>query len=95
MTPGVISLGRRMFDIDDDDLECEDMLEQTGDALNTLPQGHKPATAMVDVQFNVPSDDGKTNSDIISILFDIYRCFSQIMSQNSPLKPRDWKLKVW
>ena len=83
-----------MFDIDDDDLECEDMLEQTGDALDTLPQGHKPATAMVDVQFNVPSDDDKTNSDVISILFDIYRCFSQIMSQSSPLQPRDWKLKV-
>ena len=94
MTPGVISLGRRMFDIDDDDLECEDMLEQTGDALHRLPQSYKFTSALVHVQFNVPSDDGRTNSDTISILFDIYRCFSQIMSQNSPLKPRDWKLKV-
>ena len=58
-----------MFDIDNDDLECEDMLEQTGDALDTLPQGLKPASAMVDVQFTVPSDDDKTNSDAISILF--------------------------
>ena len=76
------------------DVESGAKLELARDASHALIQGHKSASDLLDVQSDHPSDQDETNSDIISILFDIYRCFSQIMSQSSPLKPRDWKLKV-
>ena len=86
------------------DVESDDKLELARDASHTLPQSYKSTSALVHVQFAAPSDDDRTNSDDISIplLFTDalvklclkVRCFSQIMSQSSPLQPRDWKLKV-
>ena len=68
------------------DVESGAKLELARDASHALIQGHKSASDLLDVQSDHPSDQDETNSDIISILFDIYRCFSQIMSQSSPLK---------
>ena len=53
------------------DVESGDRLERAGDALDTLPEGHKFISTLVHVQSDVPSDDDNNNFEPFQpFLFD-------------------------